>query len=205
MKKLWLMAALLLTMAAPVRAEPIAVGYLAMDQHGVGQWRLTGQNGFSFVGFVSAWSGIFPALQVPPLVQMVDLSGYWTGLDVRGVANGREVGKLESFDYGDLRVSSGGTIPETTANAITFLSSCGLQGLFVLQNTRYEIEGFGTATISLTRAEGSPSWDFYSAVYNFQSSSGLTPNPEPMTWLLLATGLLGITALHRRRPQLARR
>lgn len=198
-------------------ADPIviAAGSLEIGRTG-GQLTLTGgTRGFTFVGDVSALSGVFmPFVLCPPCPPNdIDLSATWQGLGFSGGAtatlDGRtfeRVGGAQSR-ASDLIVNFGGSAPAPPVEGTraVVMAPFTFSGSFrydpdpdAPEQTRFAtvmLTGSGTAIINLGRTEGIPTWTYSSASYRFQGSD---PVPEPGTMLLVATGAaLGASRLKR--------
>jgi len=210
MKTITSVIALLLFLVLPVYADQVTVGALTMDWSGAGSIAFSCDSGFQFSGTVGADDGIFPALRLDPTTSApgmtVDVSGYWTGLAVRGTTideqGSLDVGLVDRDDSGDLRFSAFFVAPESGTD-VTLDVPFGFRSQFLLRNQTRTIEGFGRAIVFLTMFPGDAQtqryWDFRSVSYSFTPSTNLTENPEPATMVLSLTGL-GL-AWYRRRAQ----
>jgi hypothetical protein len=199
----------MLSLAASVHAEPVTAGQLTMDWRGAGSLSFSCLSGLTFTGSVNAMDGVFPSLQLDPTTgspgQAINVSGYWTGLAVRGaVVDHQEtipVGQLDSDNWGDVRFMTEVNAP-LTGDEVAITAPFEFLGTFSLRNQPISMTGFGRATVWLQRFQGddqTPSyWDFRSVTYAFEPQTDLTPNPEPATMLLGLTGL-GMVWLRKQR------
>jgi len=202
MRKLFALVVAMAALAQPVWADTVTVGSLDIDWRGSGQLNISCDNGFQFAGSVGALDGVFRAWQLDPQTSApgmdIDMSGYWTGLAVNGIAttNGLTlpVGSLDTNDWGDVRFSASVTAP-MDGNEVSIQAPFEFSGLFNLRDQPTPITGTGTVTVTLAMFPGDLAtpkyWDFKSATYAFQAAQvAPTPTPEPGTIFLGATGLM---------------
>ena len=199
----------LLALAGPASGESIQITSGALvwtAPAGPGPVTLLGQ-GFSFDGITINSSGVFmPHLDcvVPECVpgSVVDLSARWIGADIPGTAtingttytteggvnadNGLVAEWLGSLDI-PTNFTGGTLTAPFTFTGTFFVSGSGKVDLF----------GAGTTSLSFVPYAAFPgAFQLTSATYDFEAASAV---PEPLSAVLVGTGLAGLAALRRRR------
>lgn len=208
-------AAAILALAVPARAETIQItsGALGWDRPGTGLSVSLAGDSFVFLGSPDLTGGIFsPWIQcfVPECTSgvTVDLRSFWAGKDLPGTAAYQgitypQVGSLDSPNQllaewtGTLDIPGGFTGGVLTA-------PFGFSGLFqfapdLTQPTqRLDLVGSGLASLTFAPFPNEPGTFLLTSVrYEFEDSGDVVP--EPMSMVLVGTGLAGMAALRRRR------
>lgn len=198
-----LVAIAVLAFAVPARAETIQItsGSLQwMGRFGGSPVTLVGE-GFVFQGF--AGNGLFaPDLQCEVCFAgaTIDLLGRWVGLDLGGTAtvNGTTytgVGGLTATTSLDARWDGSLEIPlDFTGGVLT--APFQFTATFFNPGAQVDLFGAGIASLTLVPNLAIPGgFELGAATYQFSSDA---PVPEPMSMMLVGTGL-GLAALRRRR------
>jgi hypothetical protein len=205
-----------LCLAVPVKAEPILITAGALGWNGQAGGVSVGLAGgtFVFVGTAGVTGGIFTpwiscngGLACQPGTA-VDLRSFWAGGDLPGTATYQGVtypfvggqnspNQLVAEWTGTLDIPAGFTGGLLTA-------PFGFSGRFAFAPGPTQVPGVldlsGAGVASLTFAEyaGNPGSFFLTAVrYDFTDSADAVP--EPMSMMLVGTGLAGLAVLRRRR------
>jgi hypothetical protein len=198
-------ALLLVVLAArSASADTVAItaGSLQMDPL-AGPLVLEGDRGFTFSSNVDVIGGIFmPWVQCTGLTCLpggtVDLSGFWSGMDVTGTAT------LDGVSYPNVGAGSslssmvvhfsGAAILPVLATSAVLTAPFAFDGTFSHPGGIESLVGGGLATLFLSPDGGFPDrWHLDSARYDF------TPTPEPATGVLLIVGIAVIERMRRRR------
>lgn len=199
----------ILALAVPVSAETIRITSGAMvwtGTSGPGQVTLIGE-GFTFEGITHTTSGVFmPHLQctVPECVggTTVDLTARWIGADIPGTAT---INGTTFSTEGGINADNGlvaewlGTLQiPTDFSGGTLSAPFSFTGSFFISGSgKIDLFGAGTTSLSFIPYAAFPgAFQLTSATYEFQANDVV---PEPMSMLLVGTGLVGLAATRRRR------
>jgi hypothetical protein len=201
-------------------ADPVTItsGFISVPRVTFSPTELEGTDGvlpFSFMGFISSASGFGLRSCTPcsPTATTISLEIGSAGLDVPGtVTYGNDtylVGGLDPEAVGAvvLHLTGFASLPPAPSTLNDLATVTGSFELVV--NSRFsppccgkfgpgnELRGAGTATVSLGADPGAgvPVWAFRSAEYQFSSQA---PIPEPASFVLLASGLIGVAVRRRR-------
>ena len=195
-------------LAIPARADPIQItsGFLQWAG-GSAAIKLAG-GGFTFEGAGLSFGGIAPweGCIVPTCVtgSTVDLRTLWVGNDLPGTATFggstfAQVGGLNS-DSSLLVEWTGSLLIPSDFSGGTLTAPLSFSGRFSFfdnpNQTVVDLTGTGLATLQLTPFPGGNAFFFSSATYTFDEA---VATPEPMSIVLVGTGLAGLAALRRRR------
>jgi hypothetical protein len=204
-------AVAILAIAVPVRGDPIQVTSGALHflrEDGSPSITLSG-GGFTFAGTGFLTGGVFAPWNdclVPNCVPgtTIDLHAFWLGSDLPGTAtvDGRtfqNVGSLAT-DASLLAEWIGSVLIPTDFTGGTLTAPFSFSGQFSFfdfpNQTVLNLTGTGLATLNFTPFPTGPGFFLSSATYAFEESM---PTPEPMSIVLVGTGLAGLAALRRRR------
>ena len=179
-----------------VHGEQITHGHLSGTGHMSGTVRAAiGGDDFSFAASASPVGGIWgPANCFAPMCiagTTIDLDARFSGKDFPGTATYAEriythVGSLTGDSWMDARWLGAVTIPQDFAGG-TLTSPFLFEGLFGFPGGSLSLSGFGTIYADFVPR---PTGTFHlrSITYQFEDSANRSVNPEPSTWLLIATG-----------------
>jgi len=217
-------AAAILGIAVPrvTSADPVTItsGFISVPPSSVlsSPIQVEGTDGvrsFSLIGSISTASsmGLRSCDPCLPTATTISLAINSNGVDLPGMVTYGN----DSYSVGGLADTLGSVVLELTGFALlppgpsTINALATVTGPFeLLANSHFTppisggtfgpgnaLRGSGTATVSLFADPGSgvPVWAFRSALYHFSNQA---PIPEPASFVLLASGLVGV-ALRRRR------
>lgn len=201
----------LVALAVPARGETIQITSGALDwlrETGSPGITLAG-GGFTFDGTGFLTGGVFTPwndCMVPNCVpgSTVDLHALWVGNDLPGTAmlDGRtfdDVGHLSSGTSLFVEWTGSLQMPtDFTGGALTapFSFSGTFRFFDFPTQTVLNLAGTGSATLGFTPFPTTPGFFLSSARYEFEDPM---PTPEPISMVLVGTGLAGLAALRRRR------
>jgi hypothetical protein len=167
---------------------------------------------FSLSGAISAASsmGLLSCAPCLPTATTISLAINSAGLDLPGMLTYGN----DTYQVGGLADTFGSVVLELSGFALlppapsTVNELATVTGSFqLLANSHFtppccgrpgnDLRGSGTATVLLFADPGAgvPVWAFRSAEYQFSSQA---PIPEPASFLLMASGLIGVALRHRR-------
>jgi len=203
-------------LAVPARAEPIQITAGALGWAAPTNAVSIGLAGgtFVFIGGASLSGGIFTpwivcngGLACMPGTT-VDLRSLWTGGDLPGTATYQGVtypgvggpnspNQLMAEWTGTLEIPAGFTGGSLTA-PFDFSGTFKYAPNLMQMTQELDLSGSGLASLTFAEYPGNPgSFFLTSARYDFGDSAGAVP--EPMSMMLVGTGLAGLAALRRRR------
>jgi hypothetical protein len=225
----FLVAAAILGASVPrvAAAEPVTItsGFISIRAGccSASPTQLEGTDGvlpFRLTGFISSNSAISPRGCCSPTATTISLEIVSSGLDLPatvtyGDDTYRVGGDLDPEVVGGIVIRISGFAPLPPAPS-TLNDLATVTGSFELVDNSHfgppccgkfppgnDLHGFGTATVSLSAdfSYGPPAWAFRSAEYQFGEQA---PIPEPASFVLLASGLVGLAMRRHKRPKPAR-
>jgi hypothetical protein len=209
-------ALVILCLAVPASAEPITIQAGALGWNGSGVSIGLGGGTFVFVGTAGVSGGIF----TPWLMcnggfacqpgTTVDLRSFWVGGDLPGTAAYQGVtypgvGGQNSPNQLIVEWTGALAIPAGFTGGL-LTAPFGFSGTFhyapnlVQVPQVLDLSGSGLASLTFSEYPQAPGSFFVSSVhYEFADATDAAAVPEPMSMMLVGTGLAGLAALRRRR------